>query len=188
MFPLLFLCPIRTRPASTKMPITEYPFISVVPVGSNSARISVKGPNARPRLWIRIINPDKNLAFEALAIVDTGADACAFPAQIAVQLGHNLESVKPKIVNTAKGPTEAYPHTSRVQILEVQSNGLPGPRVLYTIPDTKIDYTKGLPEFLLGRQQFLSRFVLKIDYPRQVFSIRWPVRPKHKKKIKRRRR
>lgn len=156
-------------------------------MGSVSGNVSVKGPQARPRLWIRITNPATKLAVEVPAIVDTGADACAFPAQVAVQLGYDLESVNPKKINTAKGVTEAFPHMSRVEILDVQPNGLPGSNVLYTISDRTFDFTKGLPEFLLGRKEFLNKFVLKIDYPQQVLSIRTP-QPSRPKKLKRRRR
>lgn len=170
------------------MPIRDYPFISVVPISDTQAKISVKGPQARPRLWIRVTNPNTNLAIVASAIIDTGADACAFPAPVATQLGHNLTSVNPKIMNTAKGQTKAYPHTSKVEILEVQSNGAPGSNVLYTIPDTIIDFTVGLPEFLLGCCNFLNKSILEIDYPRQVFSIRIPPPPQRKKKIKHRKR
>lgn len=138
------------------MPIRNYPFLSIVRTGPNSGKVVVQGPQARPRLWIRIINPDKNLAIEYPALVDTGADTCACPAYIASQLGHKLYSVQPKRMKTAKGDTPAYPHTSTIEILEVQPNGLPGPQVLYTIPKTTIDFTKGLPEFLLGRQHFLD--------------------------------
>lgn len=170
------------------MPISNYPFISVERISATKARITVKGPNARPRLWIRITNPDKNCAFEVPAIIDTGADACAFPAKVASQLGHVLKSVPHKTIHTAKGPTFAYPHTTKIEILDVQPNGLPKRKVLYTIPETTIDFTEGLPEFLLGRKEFLNKFILKIDYPNQVFSIRWPQVRQHKKKRKRKKR
>ena len=91
------------------MPIRNYPFLSVLRTGSKSARVVLQGPQARPRLWIRVINPSKNLAIEYPAIIDTGADACACPVEIASQLGYDLEQVKPEVMNTAKGETKAYP-------------------------------------------------------------------------------
>lgn len=133
-------------------------------------------------LWIRVTNPATgNRLPPVLAIIDTGADDCAFPAEVATVLGHNLESVAPKDVRTAGGDTKAYAHTSCVEILETLANGLPGKKVLYTISDTPIDFIKGCKDFLLGKRKFLSRFVVTFDFPRQRFSIRKP----HRKRSKR---
>lgn len=125
-------------------------------------------------LWIRVTNPHTNTKVVIQAIVDTGADSCAFPVDIAEQLGHNLESVPAKLVFTASGPTEAFAHTSRVDILEMRPDGLAGDKVLHTIDDTPIDFIRGCEDFLLGVQDFLDDFVLTIDYPRQCFSIHKP--------------
>ena len=144
------------------MPIKDYPF---TPITAN---------HARPMLWIRVVNPDTSAAFVVQAVVDTGADSCAFPANVAQQLGHNLESVPTKTIFTASGHTEAFAHTSRVDVLEMRPDSLPGNKVLHTIPDTPIDFIRGCNDFLLGVDNFLSNFVLTIDYPRQCFSIRKP--------------
>lgn len=144
------------------MPIKDYPFTHI---GAGCVR---------PMLWVKVTNPDNGLGFKTLAIVDTGADDCAFPASIAVQLGHKLKSVTPKEIATAGGKTYAYPHTSRVEILEMLPNGLCGDRVLYSISEAPIDFVVGCEAFLLGRKKFLNNFVLVVDYPRQVFSIRQP--------------
>ncbi len=56
----------------------------------------------------------------------------------------------------------------------MQPDGMPGPNVLYTIPEMPIDFVRGCDAFLLGVGNFLSNFVLTIDYPRQRFSIRKP--------------
>ena len=143
------------------MPITNYPFPVVLGI-------------SRPMLWIRVINPATKLAIIALAIVDTGADDCVFPAKSAIELGHNLKAVARKPIKTASGTAYAYPHTSRVDILEMRANGMPGNKVLYTIADMPIDFVQGCDAFLLGVGSFLSKFVLTINYPRQVFSIRKP--------------
>lgn len=143
------------------MPIKNYPFPVVLGI-------------SRPMLWIRVVNPAKKLAIIALAIVDTGADDCVFPAKSATILGHNLKVVARKPIKTAGGTTYAYSHTSRVDILEMLSNGMPGNKVLHTIKDTPIDFIQGCDAFLLGVGSFLSKFVLTIDYPGQVFSIRKP--------------
>jgi hypothetical protein len=142
---------------------------------------SLSNAPARPMVWVRVVNPDTNLAIIALAIVDTGADDCAFPADVATKLGHKLESVAAKKTDTASGQTKVYAHTSRVDILETLANGMFGKKVLYTIRDAPIDFVEGCSAFLLGRKNFLSKFVLTVDGPRQRFSILKPRRKRSKR-------
>ena len=146
------------------IPIHDYPFTVVA---SNITR---------PMLWIRIFNPDhpeiKPVQFTAL--VDTGADDCVFPASAAQALGHNLTTVEPKVIHGVNAPALAYPHTSTIEILGIDSIGMPTTKVLYTIKGTPIDYLVGCQNFILGTRNFLTNFILKIDYPNQIFSIRNP--------------
>jgi hypothetical protein len=125
-------------------------------------------------VWIKVGNPAKNLAIIALAIIDTGADDCVFPAEAATVLGHDLERGTHKIIRTASGTTDIYRHTSVVEVLEMQPNGRWGNRILYTVHKTLIDFAVGCDCFLLGCKQFLSNFILEVNYPRQVFSLRYP--------------
>lgn len=146
------------------MPIQNYPFTLIA------------SDIMRPMLWIRLSNPDyPKSSVRYSALVDTGADDCVFPAGVAIALGHNLTSVTPKIIHGVNSASLSYPHTSTIEILGVDPDGLPTTDVLYTIVDTPIDYLVGCQNFLLGTRNFLSRFVLTIDYPRQVFSIRNPL-------------
>ena len=46
--------------------------------------------------------------------------------------------------------------------------------VVYTINDTPIDFLPNLHLVLLGVKSFLSNFVLNIDYPRKMFSVKKP--------------
>lgn len=61
------------------MPIRNYPF-----------SITRPGDMARPYLPISIINPATNKYLKVFALIDTGADECAFPASFAPLLGHDL--------------------------------------------------------------------------------------------------
>lgn len=144
------------------MPIRDYPF-----------SIVGDGP-ARPMLWVRLTNPDTGLSFEALATVDTGADVCVFPAGIATVLGHRLQSVAPNQMGGVGGGTCAWPHTSKVEILNIKADGTVGSRVLYTASNILIDFSPTCPVFLLGTKNFLSNFVLTVDYYRQTLSLRKP--------------
>ena len=144
------------------MPIKDYPFTRIT------------ADHSRPMLWVRVTNPATSLAVETLALVDTGADDCVFPAEIAEVLGHKLTSVPAKQMITASGTTIAYPHTSKIEVLEMLPNGRAGDRILYTLADTPIDFARGCQTFLLGARKFLSKFLLTVNYPHKVFSLRKP--------------
>lgn len=139
------------------MPINDCPFLSL-------------GGVRRPYLPINIINPHTGKNCRTIGLIDTGADECAIPAQVAVLLGHDLQAVKPKTILTGNSDTEVYPHTTKFEIY----HPLPPSKLLYTISDTPIDYMPNLHIVLLGVKSFLSKFVLNINYPEQSFSIKHP--------------
>jgi len=62
------------------MPIRNYPFSIIRP-----------GDSARPYLPVTVVNPAVNKEVRVYALIDTGADECAFPASFASLLGHNLQ-------------------------------------------------------------------------------------------------
>ncbi|MBN2182980.1 MAG: retroviral-like aspartic protease family protein [Sedimentisphaerales bacterium] len=154
------------------MPIKDYPFLYI---DRRTQKIHIGGPNSRPYLWIKVKNPKNGNSILASALIDTGATESAFPAKCASQLGHKLRSVPPKNIRTANRNTLAFAHTSTVEILGIGPKGHPDiSKVLYSMPKQLIDYTIGLDEFLLGQNNFLNNFILKIDYPKQKLSIYLP--------------
>ena len=131
------------------MPIRNYPFSTIR-----------KGDLPRPYLPITIINPDTNKKLKVFALIDTGADECAFPASFAPLLGHNLQSGQQKNISTGNGITIAYGHTTRIEI-----EG-------FATQDVLIDFMPNLNIPLLGVRSFLSNFVLTVDYTKRVFSLK----------------
>jgi hypothetical protein len=158
------------------MPIPDYPFITVNPEADDSRElVYVGGPNARPYLWVRITNPAAHQAMIVPAAIDTGADAFAIPATDAQTLGHNLKATTPKPINTAKGITNAYPHTAAIEVLGILPSGYADESViLYHIPKTVIYLTVGSKAYLIGQASFLSKCILNINYPEKRFSIHLP--------------
>ncbi len=151
------------------MPIRDYPFIYYE---QHSEKIIIGGEKSRPFLWIKVVNPSNGNSIITNALVDTGAFDSAFPAECAPRLGHDLKSVRPKIIRTSNGKTHAYPHTSTVDVLDILPDGNPDlNKILYSLPKQLIDYTEGLGQFLLGQNNFLNQFILHIDYPKKNFSI-----------------
>jgi len=114
----------------------------------------------RPWLQVTIINPHTDKKVKVLGLIDTGADECALPASYAAILGHDLQAGTAKEINTGNGRTTAYSHTVRIEVPNL------------TTQDTLIDFMPNLYVPLLGVKSFLSNFILAIDYPKTVFSLK----------------
>lgn len=130
------------------MPVRNYPFTIIRP-----------GDVARPYLPITVKNPDTNKQIQVYALIDTGADECAFPASFASLLGHNLLAGQQKKISTGNGITIAYGHITRIIIDE------------FSTEDVLVDFMPNLYIPLLGVKSFLSNFILTIDYPNKIFSL-----------------
>lgn len=117
------------------------------------------GDVARPYLPITIINPENDKKINVFALIDTGADECALPASFARVLDHNLQEGKQKQINTGNGLTTAYRHTVQIRAED------------YFSENVLIDFMPNLYVPLLGVKNFLSEFILNIDYPNKIFSL-----------------
>jgi predicted aspartyl protease len=135
------------------MPVRDYPFSVVRP-----------GDIARPYLPVTIINPDTGKELRVYALIDTGADECAFPASFASVLGHNLQAGRLRRTSTGNGITVAYSHTTRLAIED------------FSTQDVLVDFMPNLSIPLLGVKSFLSNFILTVDYPNRIFSLSLPNR------------
>ncbi|MCK8603324.1 retroviral-like aspartic protease family protein [Desulfoferrobacter suflitae] len=133
--------------------LREYPFHIVRP-----------GDIARPYLPITITNPSTGKEVRVYALVDTGADECAFPASFAPILDHNLQAGQVRRIGTGNGITVAYGHTTRIAIED------------FSTQDVLVDFMPNLSTPLLGVKSFLCSFVLTIDYPKKTFSLLLPNR------------
>lgn len=122
-------------------------------------------------LPVCIINPHTGKSLCTWALIDTGADECALPAVYAAQLGHTLQAGTPKQVGTGNGITNAYAHTTRIDIYNIDGNGSVGSNCVYSVPDTPIDFMPNLATVLLGVRNFMSCFTLTVNYPGQAFSL-----------------
>ncbi len=121
------------------MPVHNYPFSVIKP-----------GDIARPYLPITIINPYSDKRLKVYALIDTGADECAFPASLAPIIGHNLQSGHQKKISTGNGITVAYGHLTRIEI-----EG-------FSTQDVQVDFMPNLYIPLLGVRSFLGNFFLTI--------------------------
>lgn len=117
------------------------------------------GDKPRPYLPITIVNPESNKEMNVYALIDTGADECAFPASFAPPLGHNLQAGSQKKINTGNGITIAFSHAICIKAFN------------FSTENVSIDFMPNLHIPLLGVKSFLNNFTLKIDYPNKIFSI-----------------
>jgi len=123
-------------------------------------------------LYLRIGNPQARLYVNTMALIDTGADACAVPAPLAASLGHDLETGPAKRVGTASGVAKAYSHRCKAEVFDTNALQAGRPTVVYVTEDVEIDFLPNLRTVLLGVRGFLNRFVLSVDYPKRTFSLR----------------
>ena len=132
-------------------------------------KISTSSP-ARPYLPIRLVNPDTGKGVNLVAQIDTGADECAFGADYATIIGHNLHAGEIRDVGTANGATCAYSHTISIELV------MPG--IKYKTNNVVVDFIPSVNIALIGVRSFLCNFVLTVDYPRQCFSLVEKIKPK----------
>lgn len=130
------------------MLVKNYPFISMRP-----------GDVARPYLPVTIINPENKKKLNVFALIDTGADECAFPASYALPLKHNLSSGYRKKISTGNGLTMAYSHTVCIKAFG------------FSTENVLVDFMPNLRVPLLGVKSFLGNFILTINYPQKIYSI-----------------
>jgi len=146
------------------MPISNYPF-----------RTSTQIPFPSPILPIRFANPHNDLDFLTWGLIDTGAAESAVPEHIAKTLGHDIHSVRPMSGFGASGNFDVYPHTFKIDIFKINGKGIVNTNeVVYTIPQCRIGVVCNLPFVLLGVKEFLSRFVLLVDYKNKRVSVKHP--------------
>ncbi|MHB8843892.1 MAG: retroviral-like aspartic protease family protein [Nitrospirota bacterium] len=131
------------------MPVRDYPF-----------SITRPGDAPRPYLPVTIVNPVAGSRLKVFALIDTGADECALPASFATLPGHNLQAGQQKRVSTGNGITLAYGHTTRIEV-----EG-------FSTQDVLIDFMPNLNIPLLGVKSFLNNFLLTVDYPNKMFSLK----------------
>jgi hypothetical protein len=151
------------------MPIIDYPFTRL-------------GPDSpfQPFLTIEVVNPKNGFTQQMPALIDTGADECTIPGFYAGKLGLPLKEGKPKPIDTASGDSTAYGHRGSINIFAmagtVEKPIFDYDKVIITIPTGLLDFAPDLrvSYALLGVENFLKEYILTIDYPRRVLSIRKP--------------
>jgi len=120
------------------------------------------------KLPITIINPQNQKTYNTYGIIDTGATKCVIPAAIIGILGFDTTNCKDVSVMTGSGQSIAH---CLITSMIIRHPINPDKNIVLKIDNVLINYMPNLNIVLLGVEEFLSKFVLNIDYKRRVFSL-----------------
>jgi len=113
----------------------------------------------RPLIPITFVDGPKQIT--TMAIIDTGADECCFPGEVATYLGHNLTKGNARPFNGVGGMVIAHLHQTNVVISghKLQMN------IYYS------DSWNNTGICLLGQNSFLTRFNVTLNRKDKEFEI-----------------
>jgi len=121
-------------------------------------------------------NPDNGQTLKTWALIDTGADSIVVPGFVAKILRHNVDHKSVKKVKCAGvgGSAETFYHTFRINVLSLSPSGVVSDKVAVKISKRELAVAPGLHVVLLGVNDFLGKYLLSIDYPKKMFSVKSP--------------
>ncbi|MBI2848870.1 MAG: retroviral-like aspartic protease [Chloroflexi bacterium] len=111
-------------------------------------------------MLVRVRGPAN--AFDAVALVDTGADHCCFPANVAPHLGIDLRPDSMVSVGTVGQPVKAWEHEVLLEFPQLGNYRIDA-RILF------VDNPDLSP--LIGREPLLSRIQLGFRQSRNTFYV-----------------
>jgi len=141
-----------------------YPFVTFVDEAGNN----VRPPSTY--LPLRVTNPHSGRSAMVYALIDTGADQCAFPESLAVALGHDFhgEGVHSEHTIGVSGTTDVFLHTFDIEILTADRSA-----VFASFKDVLVSCVPTDIPALLGVADCLAQFVLTIDYPAMEIVLKY---------------
>ncbi len=112
----------------------------------------------RPMIPVQLSHQDKSIVVHAL--VDSGADHCIFPADVAEYLGHRLKSGEKRKFQGIGGDIHGYLHQNYLKLLgkSIRCN---------------IYFSEEYNDFgLLGQREFFSNFKVTFDYKNKKLIVK----------------
>ncbi|MDP8214178.1 MAG: hypothetical protein P9M10_03200 [Candidatus Euphemobacter frigidus] len=120
---------------------------------------------------LKISNPETGQSVRITGLVDTGADACLFPADVAEATGHDLkgDGVKSNVnIGIEQTNVTVYKHTFILELLSPNYQN-----TVWSSGEIEVDCTEANPPVLLGAIDFLKFFNLTIDYINERLYLEW---------------
>lgn len=137
--------------------ILKFPYVKYLIQDPTTKRVIDEA--FRPVIPVRLITGSASYRFEGL--IDSGADNCTFPGEIAEALGHNLTKGKPRLFTGIGGSVIGYLHKTDIEIEGIRF----GCDIYYS--NAWNDMRFGL----LGQSGFLSRFKALLDYENKIVTV-----------------
>ena len=126
---------------------------------------------SHPRLYVAVSNPFTGDSVNLWGLIDTGADASLFPEELATMLGHNLKGngVKSSFsTGIEQKRITTYKHTFKIDLISPSQK-----KAVWSTGNLEVDCADTNPPVLFGVQGFLKNFNLDVDYPNEIFSLKW---------------
>jgi hypothetical protein len=143
-----------------KFPYTIFPSL---PDAAFPGRVSILRP-----VLVLVLQKGTSVV-GTLALVDSGADSCIFPASLAGQLGITIPNQRASVFSgTANSPQIGYYESVRAQIWDTRTSAFVFDFELYAGFCDSLEHI-GLG--LLGQDGFFSRFSVKFDRQETYFEI-----------------
>ncbi|SFB72095.1 hypothetical protein SAMN04487907_101254 [Zunongwangia mangrovi] len=125
----------------------------------------------KPKLPLKLTNPENGKCISVLALVDSGAEKCTFPMMIAINLGIPLNKStesKTRTAGISGQGLETYSFKIKIDILNMQRNS-----IVKTM-NLEVSFIKNnsIPP-LVGTADFLENFNLMINYPQKSLTLEW---------------
>lgn len=120
----------------------------------------------RPVIPVKLTNPATGQSLPVLAWIDSGADSCIFPSNMAEIIGHNLtkgDKIEPRGYGSTNIP--AYLHTNNLLLVDGFGTRSEWRSSTY--------FSAGIEGHgLLGLKGFFSHFKVDIDYRNRIIILR----------------
>ena len=121
-----------------------------------------------PRVPIYVINPLTGKYVKLNALIDSGAMRCNMPAQMAKDLGYNLNSTPTAMTNTVESNSvDTWVNKVTIHLLDPL-----GQKTIFISSLVDVNCINNEIPFILG-DNFFSIFKITLDYPNKTVTFDW---------------
>jgi hypothetical protein len=150
-----------------------------MPVNSFPMRRIGDRESFAPHLFCHFSNPDRPdiPPIPAFALIDTGSTACSVSVDLAQALGHNIDRVESREIDTAGDPVRSWRHAFAIKVFHMQVSNddrlfVDRDRVVIDLPFIALDVLDSDTDPLFGVRGFLENYTLIADFQKRIFSLK----------------